>query len=263
MAAFEKAVLLNGEFRTDYIRKRVKEGASTQAIVEEINHPDLYSGAAGSRWSSQIVYQERAKLASKKAVVETAPEPKAKLKVAAPEPEPEPKAKLKVAAPEPEPEPKVKLEAAAKMAVPEEYEGILDEEDVAQVYAEAQKAIDDRKRKAARKALLIKAREDLERNARDLELAGMPKGDMVDVVINVAPYAAISKEATGLRIDGRTFEHGQMYRVTRAVAKGLMEQMQWSWRHEASLRGGAHSLTTPLTLNMSSGMNNHRSRVRA
>lgn len=248
MAAFEKAVLLNGEFRTDYIRKRVKEGASTQAIVEEINHPDLYSGAAGSRWSPQIVYQERAKLASKKAVVETAPEPKAK---------------LKVAAPEPEPEPKVKLEAAAKMAVPEEYEGILDEEDVAQVYAEAQKAIDDRKRKAARKALLIKAREDLERNARDLELAGMPKGDMVDVVINVAPYAAISKEATGLRIDGRTFEHGQMYRVTRAVAKGLMEQMQWSWRHEASLRGGVHSLTTPLTLNMSSGMHNHRSRVRA
>lgn len=248
MAAFEKAVLLNGEFRTDYIRKRVKEGASTQAIVEEINHPDLYSGAAGSRWSPQIVYQERAKLASKKAVVETAPEPKAKLKVAAPEPEPEPKAKL---------------EAAAKMAVPEEYEGILDEEDVAQVYAEAQKAIDDRKRKAARKALLIKAREDLERNARDLELAGMPKGDMVDVVINVAPYAAISKEATGLRIDGRTFEHGQMYRVTRAVAKGLMEQMQWSWRHEASLRGGVHSLTTPLTLNMSSGMHNHRSRVRA
>lgn len=194
MAGFEKVKLASGEFRGDYIQRRLKEGASIKDIASEINAPGLYSGPEGKSWPETVIYAEKRRL-----------------------------------------NPVVKAPTAVKAVetaeVPEEYVGILTPEDMAAIRAEALDKIKTKQRGAARKEALQKATIELERQAREADMQGAAKGDLVDVHIDLAQYAP------NIRLDGRAFEHGRMYRVTRKVAAVLAEQMQRSWQHQDSLSG--------------------------
>jgi hypothetical protein len=198
MAGFEKVKLLTGEYRADYIRRRLVEGIAVKQIVEEINAEGFFSGTPGKPWGLFVVYAEQQKMKA-------------------------PPAPVLRATP-------VKHDAEAP-AVPPEYEGILEPEDVAEIQAEAQAALKKKQREQARKELLAKATQELEREARLAAERGAAKGDLVDVIIDLAPYAP------DIRLDGKIFMHGTMPRVTRKVAAVLQEQMQRSWQHDAGLKG--------------------------
>jgi hypothetical protein len=198
MAGFEKVKLLTGEYRADYIRRRLVEGIAVKQIVEEINAEGFFSGTPGKPWGLSVVYAEQQKMKA-------------------------PPAPVLRATP-------VKHNAEAP-AVPPEYEGILEPEDVAEIQAEAQAALKKKQREQARKELLAKATQELEREARLAAERGAAKGDLVDVIIDLAPYAP------DIRLDGKIFMHGTMPRVTRKVAAVLQEQMQRSWQHDAGLKG--------------------------
>ncbi len=71
MAGFEKVKLATGEFRGEYISRRLGEGADVKTVHAEINAPGFYSGAEGKSWPETVVYAEKRKLGAK-----TAPAPK-------------------------------------------------------------------------------------------------------------------------------------------------------------------------------------------
>lgn len=200
--AFEKVKLASGEYRSDYIQRRLKEGAVTAEILAEINAEGMYSGRPGGTWTVQLIYQEKSKVAAR---AEKVTEPEVPV--------------------EDEPEPLPELE------VPAEFEGILDGTDVAEIHAEAAKQIRAEQRKVARAALLKKAKEELARAARQAALFGAAKGDLVDVYVDLAPYA------DRITIDGQPFYHGKTVRVARPVAAVLNEQIQRSWQHQQSIAG--------------------------
>lgn len=204
MAAIEKAKLATGEFRAEYITRRLGEGGSPAEIHAEINSPDLYGGAVGGLWPASCVYAEKRKL----------------------------NAKPRTTMPDTEDEEALADEIdASGVAVPEEYEGILTAQDVAEVRADAKKKLLAKQRADAKKALLIMAQQELEHEARLEAQRGAARGDNVDVYIDLAPYAK------DLRLDGVVYEHGTRRRVPRRVAAVLFEQMQRSWNHEDSLHG--------------------------
>jgi|SRR5580658_684549 hypothetical protein len=208
MAGFEKVKLLTGEYRADYIRRRLVEGIAVKQIVEEINAEGFFSGTPGKPWGLSVVYAEQQKMKA-------------------------PSAPVLRATP-------VKHDAEAP-AVPPEYEGILEPEDVAEIQAEAQAALKKKQREQARKELLAKATQELEREARLAAKRGAAKGDLVDVYIDLAPAVCVGKSkhlvAPSICLDGENFFHGTTVRVRRQVAAVLWEQMQRSWQHDAGLKG--------------------------
>lgn len=202
MTGFEKATLATGEARVDYIRHRLRENVSPKQIHSEINAVGMYGGPEGKTWPISVVYAEKRKL--------DAPPLKPALVAAAPDGE---------------------VPDLGPVVVPPEYEGILTEDDVAEVQADAKKKLLAKQKAAAMKDLLAKATADLEREARLAAQRGAAKGDLMDIQIDLAPYAA------DIRLDGEVYEHARMYRVRRSVYCVLMEQMQRSWQHESSLHG--------------------------
>lgn len=199
--AFEKVLLATGESRSEYIQRRLTEGATVSAIHAEINAAGMYSGEEGKSWPVSVVVAQKTKASPKPA---------------------------KAAAPA---VPDVKFEEVDGAVVPPQYEGILTAEDVAEIHAEAAAAVRKAVRKKARDAMLIEARANLEREALVEMKRGAARGDMVDVSIDLAEYAPF------LRIDGEVFWHGTTYRVGRNVSKVLHEQMQRSWQHQRSISG--------------------------
>jgi hypothetical protein len=197
--AFEKVLLATGEGRSEYIQRRLTEGATVSAIHGEINAAGLYSGPEGKSWPTSVVIAQKAKVA---------PKPAAKTAL-----------------------PDVKYEAVGDVVVPPQYEGILTPEDIAEIQEEAAEQVRAAQRKKARATMLADARAALEREAVIEMRRGAARGDMVDVSIDLATYAPF------LRIDGEVFYHGATYRVGRDKAKVLQEQMQRSWAHERSLAG--------------------------
>lgn len=203
--AFEKVLLATGEGRSEYIQRRLTEGATVSAIHGEINAPGLYSGPEGKSWPTSVVIAQKAKVAPKPAIgggtaiIDRKPD--------------------------------VKYEAVDGAVVPPQYEGILTPEDIAEIHEEAAAQVRAAQRKKARAQLLADARAELEREAVLEMRRGAARGDMVDVSIDLATYAPF------LRIDGEVFYHGATYRVGRDKAKVLQEQMQRSWAHERSLAG--------------------------
>lgn len=210
MAGFEKVKLATGEPRSDYIQRRLREGADIKQIVSEINAPGLYSGAEGGRWADAVVYAEKRKLASARGKEASKP----------------------IVAEAEQQDVAGDLDAAT-VEVPPEYEDILSAEDVAAVQVEAQQKFKAKQREQARKELLAKAEKDLEREARLAQQRGEARGDMVDVTIDLATYA------DHIRLDGVVYRHGETRRVTRKVAAVLYEQMQRSYQHQDSLSGKA------------------------
>lgn len=208
MTSFEKAKLATGEYRADFIRRRLGEAASAKTIHGEINASGLYGGPEGKDWPLSVVYAEKRKLEAKPAKGDAPP---------------------RAAAPDTD-EDEAALDTTG-VVVPPEYEDILSAEDVAEVHAEAARKLRVKQRDAAKKALLATATQDLERAARLAAQRGAAKGDNVDIQIDLAPYAP------DLRLDGVVYEHGRLYRVQRKVYNVLMEQMQRSWQHEDSLHG--------------------------
>lgn len=208
MAGFEKTKLLSGEFRKDYILRRLAEGATVKAIHGEINAPDLYAGLEGKAWPESVVY------------------------AAKPKPEAPPAVTIKTAVTKPATKavPDVAL-TLADVAVPPEYEGILDAEDIAEVRAEAAELLRKEQRAQARKDLLKQATADLKRELALEAQRGEARGDMVDVTIDLAPYS------DRLAIDGVPYLHGKTYRVPRRVYNTIAEMLQRSWQHEGTLHG--------------------------
>lgn len=203
MAGFEKIMLATGESRAEYIQRRLKEDIEPSDIAKEINSPGMYSGLPGKSWPASVVYAE-----------------KRKMKVA------EDKAAASGGA-----EGVEAVTLALRDAVPAEVSGILDAEDVKEVYKEAAETLRKKERAKARKELLAKVTAELEHEARLAVQRGISKGDMVNVHINLAPYAP------DIRLDGRVFEHGRTYLVPRTVFNVIAEQMQRSWQHENSTKG--------------------------
>ena len=201
MAGFEKTKLATGEFRADYIARRLAEGATVKAVHGEINAPGFYSGPAGSSWPQSVVYA-----AQRKKPTTSVPEV------------------ARTAAPE------VDLDAKT-VEVPPEYEDVLTSEDMAEIKAEAAAELKKEQRKSARKEMLARAKADLQREAAALAQQGGPRADMVDLTIDLAPYAA------DIRLDGRSYPHGKQVRVPRKVAAVLAEQMERSWKHQEGLSG--------------------------
>ena len=219
MAGFEKTKLATGEFRADYIRRRLGEGGTVKQIHSEINAPNLYSGPAGKEWPETAVYTEKRKLAALDAGAKpprrTAPD------------------RQERAVEEP-PTNKV-------LPVPEEYEDILDAEDIAEIHAEAAAELRKKLRAQAKKELLAKVTQELAHQAQLAAERGAPKGDLVDVYIDLAPAVCVGKAKhlmpPSICLNGKHYIHGTTPRVPRAVASVLWEQMQRSWQHDASLKG--------------------------
>ena len=201
MAGFEKTKLTTGEFRADYIARRLAEGATVKTVHGEINAPGFYSGPDGSSWPQSVVYA-----AQRKKPTASVPEV------------------ARTAAPE------VDLDAKT-VEVPPEYEDVLTSEDMAEIKAEAAAELKKEQRKSARKEMLARAKADLQREAAALAQQGGPRADMVDLTIDLAPYAA------DIRLDGRPYPHGKQVRVPRKVAAVLAEQMERSWKHQEGLSG--------------------------
>lgn len=224
--AFEKVILLSGEPRAEYVERRLKEGAATASILAEINAPELFSGTAGAPWGVHVVNAAKHKL-----------QPKAQTAKADLIGEAHPTlAEIEASAARNAALSDALLDPTPKRAVPAEAEGILDADDVAEVYAEAQKEVLAKQRKDARAALLKKAKEELAREAKEALKRSAPRGDQVDVYIDLAPYGG--KEGSVIRLDGEEFWHGRTYRVRRDVGQVLMEQCQRSWQHQESTIGG-------------------------
>lgn len=199
MTGFEKVLLTSGEGRSEYIRRRLAEGATAAAIHAEINAAELYSGPEGKQWPMTVVYALKTKAVPKVEVKPTVPD--------------------------------VKYEVSGGDIVPPQYESILTPADIARLREEASEQVRASQRKKASAEYLAQARAELEREAVMEMKRGAARGDMVDVTIDLAEYAAF------LRIDGEVFWHGSTYRVGRNVAKVLQEQMQRSWQHERSVHG--------------------------
>lgn len=226
MASFEKIKLATGEFRSTYIQRRLREQATAREILDEINAPGLFSGKEGVKWLPSVVYAESHKMVAPKAA-----EPEKVIGEA------HPKAEFVVVATADENTFSIgdKLEDGIterpEMEVPAEFEDILDPKDVAEIHAEAAKLLRTEQHKTAKAALLKKVKADLERASRLKMLEGTARGDMVDVYIDLATYAA------DIRLDGERFLHGSTHRVARHVAAVLHEQMQRSWQHQESISG--------------------------
>ena len=219
MAGFEKVRLATGEFRGDYIARRLKEGVAAKAVAAEINQPGFYSGPEGKTWPDSVVYAEQRKLkgkAARSAIPDVAlPDPPEETEDDAPE-----------------------LDASVS-AVPPEYEDVLTPADMAEVRAEAAAALKKKARAAARKDMLARATQELEREAARLAQEGDARGDMVDIDIDLSPSGRSGKinEAPCIKLDGRPYVHGRTYRVPRKVFNTLMEIIQRGWQHEGTLHG--------------------------
>lgn len=218
--AFEKIILLNGELRRDYIQRRLKEGVDVVTITDEINSPALFTGK--NRWLPGVVYVEQAKLAPKA--------PKNDPLLAAERVPPAARAAV-----EDYDGPDETLDESEE--VPAEFEGILTPEDMAEVRKEAAEAIRKEQRKVARASALKKAKEDLALEARRAQQRGAARGDQVDVYVDVAPYAVLGNDSSGISLDGERYEHGRTYRVSRPVAAVLNELMQRTYLHQESISG--------------------------
>jgi hypothetical protein len=205
VAGFDKVVLLTGEDRGTYIRRRLSEGAEVSAVVKEINHPDFYSGSPGKKWAPAVVYAVRAKMTpkadplkvAKKADVEEADEP---------------------------------IDTTG-IVVPPEYEDILTAEDIADIRLEAAKNVRSAARKKARKEMLLRIEQELHREAAAAAQRGQARGDLVDVSIDLPEYAP------GVTLDGVFYCHGTTPRVRRDVGAVLREQVSRAWYHQASISG--------------------------
>lgn len=212
--AFEKTLLATGEIRGEYIARRLGEGATVQQVLAEINAPGMYSGT-GSGWGATVVYAEKKKLDAKATKAKTVPDVARR---AAP-----PVELVEDEAPEAELD-------THKLEVPAEYEDILTAEDMADVRAEAAKGLRDKQRKAAKKDMLARATQELEREAMLLAQTDL-RGDHVSVTIDLAPFAPF------IKLDGRLYEHGRTYAVPRKIFNTLNEQMFRTWQHEGTLHG--------------------------
>lgn len=204
MAGFEKTKLATGEYRGEYIARRLSEGATVAEVHGEINAAGLYSGPEGKSWPASVVYAEK-----RKAV-----------------PEPKPRAARAAKSEEPEAD-------LSEIEVPPEYEGVLDAQDVAEVRKEAVEALKAKHRKQARKDLLAKATAELEREAALAAQRGTARGDMVDLTIDLAPYTP------DIKLDGVSYPHGKAVRVPRKVYNTLIEIQQRTWQHEGTLHGAS------------------------
>jgi hypothetical protein len=204
MAGFEKTKLATGEFRGEFIARRLSEGATVAEVHGEINAAGLYSGPEGKSWPASVVYAEKRKVT----------------------PVPKPRT-ARVAAIE-EDEPALDL---STVEVPPEYEGVLDAADVAEVRKEAAEALRAKQRKQARKDLLAKATVELEHAAKLAAQRGTARGDMVDLTIDLAPYTP------DIKLDGVSYPHGKVVRVPRKVYNTLIEIQQRTWQHEGTLHG--------------------------
>ncbi len=208
--AFKKVLLLTGEERQAYIKRRLNEGATTGAIVKEINHIDVYSGPEGKSWEAGVVY------AVKRAMEKAGSVPDVLSKDVV--------AKTVAALDELSDEPVDEI-------VPDAFQGILTPEDMAEIKLEAAKNVRSAERKKARKAALAQATMELEREAALAAQRGQARGDMVDVHIDLAPYAP------GITIDGVYYHHGTTPRMRRDVARVIQETCQRSWQHQDSISG--------------------------
>ena len=181
--------LLTGELRKDYISKRLREGAAVPVIVAEINHPTRYSGPEGGEWPSSSVYGHRTRMiASGKLAAPTTPDPDEE--------------DLPISDEGDEDDDEDELQTRSSTVVPAAFQGILDEEDVAAVRAEARKKVAAAARKKARAQLLAQMEQELEREHRQAMRDGRMKfGDVVTVTIDLAEYSP------GIMLDGEWFQH--------------------------------------------------------
>lgn len=202
--SFEKSILKNGEGRSDYIRKRFKEGAGAKTILGEINSPALYSGPEGKQWNRNVVDGLK---------------PKTK------------------AAPAIDLNKLVGEKHVAKPVVVNEEipaaDSLLSEEEKAEI---RQQAIDDviaEKRKDAKKTLLEQEKARL--SGRSGLKTGDPiKDELVTIEINIpefCPYLWINMP------HGQKYFHGSRYQVPRHVAGTLGEMQSRAWDHERDIHG--------------------------
>ena len=96
---------------------------------------------------------------------------------------------------------------------------MLTEADYVKVRRAAETKVQEERKKAAETEALADALE-LERAKYDEELT------MVDLTIDLPAFT------TNMLIDGVYYSHGDVARVTRAMADSLREQMSRCWEHE-------------------------------
>lgn len=201
--AFEKVILKNGEGRSDYIRRRFKEGASAKTITGEINSPELYSGPEGKAWNRNVVDGLK---------------PKTKAQAIDPD-------KLIGEA-----HPPKAIVVAEEIPSPE---SLLTEEEKAEI---RQQALDDviaEKRRDAKKQLLEQEKAKL--SARSGLKTGNPtKDELVTITVNVpefVPHLWLNMP------HGQKYFHGHSYKVPRHVAETLAEMQSRAWDHENEIQG--------------------------
>lgn len=207
--SFEKVILKNGEGRSDFIRKRFKEGVGAKAILGEINSPELYSGPEGKQWNRNVVDGL--------------------------------KPKTKATAPAIDLNKLVGEKHVAKSVVVNEEipsaDSLLTEDEKAEI---RQQALDDviaEKRKDAKKTLLEQEKARI--SGRTGSKTGDPRKDAIEnVLIDLPEFGGKYGNYIQLNMPhGQKYHHGTTYPVQKHVGDMLREIMSRNWQHQAELEG--------------------------
>lgn len=207
--SFEKVILKNGEGRSDFIRKRLKEGVGAKAILGEINSPELYSGPEGKQWNRNVVDGLKPKTKAVKAeawgdeLIGKSHPPKA---VVGNEEIPSADSLL--------------TEAERLEIVQQAYDDVLAE-----------------KRKDAKKTLLEREKARIS-GKTGLKTGDPAKDQLVDVTIDLPEFGG--KYGSYIQFNmphGQKYHHNCRYQVPKHVADQLREVMARNWQHQAELDG--------------------------
>jgi hypothetical protein len=110
---------------------------------------------------------------------------------------------------------------------------LLTDEDKARLTKEAEDKIGERAKLEAERAFYAKEVERLER-VKYPEIFE----EKLDIRLDLALYARIANNLSGISLDGKHYLHGGLYTVPISVYRVLKEQEQATHRHEASLHEG-------------------------
>ncbi|MDE2426664.1 MAG: hypothetical protein KGO96_12230 [Elusimicrobia bacterium] len=130
-----------------------------------------------------------------------------------------------------------KTPARRKKAEP--VEGSLHTQDeLDAIRKEAAERVQAAMKEAERERLLAEAMDEIRR--REGQKTGrVDQDELVNVLIDVASYSAISANATGIAINGMQYQHGRTYQVPRHIAVSLYDIMARSHEHQATIDGKA------------------------
>jgi hypothetical protein len=104
------------------------------------------------------------------------------------------------------------------------------------ILVEARARVREAMKDAERERLMAQAMERIRREEGQ-KTGEVDKDELVNVLIDVAEYAAVSNSSTGITVNGTQFQNGRTYQVPRHVAASLRDVMARSSEPQATIEG--------------------------